>query len=199
VVSDDSRLSRAIIDNRGIRKQEAYREGDTAGKVRIKKILRNNVVITTTEGDELLTVEIKETAIGTASYTGAQYVGSRSVPTLPANGGQQAPARTLSLKLKRDEVAASLADVDKFMEQLRIVPYKTGDQPAGFMIGSITPQNVLRKMGLRSRDVITAINDEAVTGPEQAAGFFERLSQGGEVTINFQRRRRDRQIRLNIE
>jgi type II secretory pathway component PulC len=67
------------------------------------------------------------------------------------------------------------------------------------MIGSITPQNVLRKMGLRSRDVITAINDEAVTGPEQAADFFERLSRGGEVTINFQRRRRDRQIRLNIQ
>ena len=85
------------------------------------------------------------------------------------------------------------------MKQLRITPYKTGDQPAGFMIGSITPQNVLRKMGLRSRDVITSINDEAITGPEQAADFFERLSRGGEVTINFQRRRRNREIRLNIE
>ena len=85
------------------------------------------------------------------------------------------------------------------MKQLRITPYKTGDQPTGFMISNVTPQNVLRKMGLRSRDVITAINDEAINGPEQAAGFFERLSQGGEVTINFQRRRRDRQIRLNID
>jgi len=47
--------------------------------------------------------------------------------------------------------------------------------------------------------VITAINDEAVTGPEQAAGFYETLSRGSEVTINFQRRRRNRQIRLNIE
>ena len=199
VVADDPQWSRAIIDNRKTREQEAYREGDKAGEVRIKKILRNNVVITTAEGDELLTVEIKETAKRPASPTGAQHIGSRSASAPEASGSGQAPARTLSLNLKRDEVAAAFTDIDGFMKELRIVPYKTNDQPSGFMISSITPQNVLRKMGLRSRDVITAINDEAVTGPEQAAGFFERLSQGGEVTINFQRRRRNRQIRLNIQ
>ncbi len=199
VVADDPQWSRAIIDNRKTREQEAYREGDKAGEVRIKKILRNNVVITTAEGDELLTVEIKETAKRPAAYTGAQNVGSRSASAPQASGSGQAPARTLSLNLKRDEVAAAFNDIDGFIKQLRITPYKIGDQPSGFMISSITPQNVLRKMGLRSRDVITAINDEAITGPEQAAGFFERLSQGGEVTINFQRRRRNRQIRLNIE
>jgi general secretion pathway protein C len=199
VVADDPQMSRAIIDNRKTREQEAYREGDKAGEVRIKKILRNNVVITTAEGDELLTVEIKETGKVPAASTGAQQVGSRSAPAPEATASGQAPARALSLNLKRDEVAVAFTDIDGFMKELRIVPYKTGDQPSGFMISRITPQNVLRKMGLRSRDVITAINDEAITGPEQAAGFFERISRGGEVTINFQRRRRDRQIRLNIE
>ena len=89
--------------------------------------------------------------------------------------------------------------MDGFVKELRIVPYSPGDQPSGFMISRITPQNVLRKMGLRSRDAITAINDQAVAGPEQAADFFEKLSRGGEVTINLQRRRRNRQIRLNIQ
>jgi len=199
VVADNPQMSRAIIDNRKTREQEAYREGDKAGEVRIKKILRNNVVITTAEGDELLTVEIKDTTRRSASYSPAQNVGSRSAATPQATDRRQAPARTLSLNLKRDEVTAAFADMDGFMKQLTIAPYKTGDQSSGFMIGSVTPQNVLRKMGLRSRDVITAINDEAITGPEQAADFFERLSQGGEITINFQRRRRNRQIRLNIQ
>ena len=199
VVADDPQMNRAIIDNRKTREQEAYREGDFAGKVRIKKILRNNVVITTTEGDELLTVEIKETGKGPASSPGAQQVASRSASAPQASSSGQAPARTPSLNLKRDEVAAAFTDIEGFIKQLTITPYKTGDQPSGFMISRITPQNVLRKMGLRSRDVITAINDEAITGPEQAADFFEKLSRGGEVTINFQRRRRNRQIRLNIE
>ena len=199
VVADDPQWSRAIIDNRKTREQEAYREGDKAGEVRIKKILRNNVVITTTEGDELLTVEIKETAKRSTSYSAAEYVGSRSASAPLANGSATVPTRTLSLNLKRDEVAAAFTDTDEFIKQLRIIPYNPGDQPSGFMISSIMPQNVLRKMGLRSRDVITGINGEAITGPEQAADFFERLSRGGEVTINFQRRRRNRQIRLNIE
>jgi general secretion pathway protein C len=199
VVADDPRWSRAIIDNLKTREQEAYREGDKAGEVRIKKILRNNVVITTAEGDELLTVEIKETAKGPASYAPSQHVGSQSASAPEASGSARTPTRTLSLNLKRDEVASAVADIDGFIKQLTITPYKSGDQPSGFMIGSITPQNILRKMGLRSRDVITAINDEVITGPEQAADFFERLSRGGEVTINFQRRRRDREIRLNIE
>ena len=198
VVSDDPRLSRAIIDNRSIKKQEAYREGDKAGKVKIKKILRNNVVITTAEGDELLTVEIKESGrIAPAALS--ERLGSQSAAAPQATGSRQAPARTLSLNLKREEVAAAFTDMDGFMKELRIVPYNPGDQPSGFMISRITAQNVLRKMGLRSRDVIVGINGETIASPDQAADFFKKLADGGEVTIEFRRRYRSRQIKLNIE
>ena len=59
VVVDDSKRSIAIIDNRKTREQEAYREVDQANEVRIKKVLRNKVIIVTKEGDKLLTVEIE--------------------------------------------------------------------------------------------------------------------------------------------
>jgi type II secretory pathway component PulC len=54
-------------------------------------------------------------------------------------------------------------------------------------------------MGLRSRDVIVGINGEDIKGPEQAAEFFGKISEGGEITIKLKRRRRTRQINLNIE
>jgi type II secretory pathway component PulC len=54
-------------------------------------------------------------------------------------------------------------------------------------------------MGLRSRDVIVGVNDESITDPAQAADFFQTIAEGGEVTIKLKRRRRTRQIRLNIE
>jgi type II secretion system protein C len=198
VVADNPRLSRAIIDNRSIRKQEAYREGDTAGKVKIKKILRNNVVITTAKGDELLTVEIKETGKSAPSAL-TQRVGSQSSSAQPATGTRQQRARTSAISLKQDEIESSLADLDKLMEQMKISPYKTGDQASGFRLGNVARDSVLRKMGLRSRDVIVGIDDETITGPEQAADFFQRLAGGGEVTIKLKRRRRTRQIKLNIE
>ena len=198
VVADDPRMSRAIIDNRSIRKQEAYREGDSAGKVKIKKILRNNVVITTADGDELLTVEIKESG-KSAAPARSPYIGSQSSSAQQASGTRQQRTRTSSIRLKRDELVDSFADIDGLMEQMKITAYKSGDEAAGFRLGSITRDSVLRKMGLRSRDVIVGIDDETITGPDQASDFFKRLADGGEVTIKLKRRRRTRQIKLNIE
>ena len=172
VVADDPVMSRAIIDNRSIKKQEAYREGDTAGKVKIKKILRNNVVITTAKGDELLTVEIKESAKRSTSYGSAQRVGSQSSSAQRLSGSRRPSARTRSISLNREEVAASLADTEKLLQQMQISPYMFNDEPTGFKIGRIPSQSVLRKMGLRSRDIIMGVNDETITGPEQAADFF---------------------------
>ena len=199
VVADDPVMSRAIIDNRSIRKQEAYREGDKAGKVRIKKILRNNVVITTAKGDELLTVEIKESGKRSTSSPSTRRVGSSSSSKQQTPGSSRSSARTSSISLKRDEVESSLSDIDAMMQQMRLTPYMQGDQPAGFRLGNIQRDSVLRKMGLRSRDVIVGVNDESITDPAQAADFFQTIAEGGEVTIKLKRRRRTRQIRLNIE
>jgi general secretion pathway protein C len=198
VVADDPQLSRAIIYNRRIRKQEAYREGDTAEKVRIKKILRNNVVITTAKGDKLLTVEIKESGKSAVSKQ-TQRLGSQSSSAQRESGSRLPRTRTSSISLKRDEVAASLADIDGLMEQMTLTPHKTGDQASGFRLGNIPRDSVLRKMGLRSRDVIVGIDDETITSPDQASDFFQKIAGGGEVTIKLKRRRRTRQIKLNIE
>jgi general secretion pathway protein C len=199
VVADDPKLSRAIIDNRGIKKQEAYREGDTAGKVRIKKILRNNVVITTAKGDELLTVEVKESSKRATSYSPARQVGSSSFSEQQASVSPRRSARTSSISLKRDEVGVALADIDKLKEQVGLTPYMQGDEPSGFRVGNIAADSVLRKMGLRSRDVIIGVDEESITSPDQASDFFKKLADGGEVTIKLKRRRRTRQIQLNIE
>jgi general secretion pathway protein C len=199
VVADDPVMSRAIIDNRSIKKQEAYREGDTAGKVKIKKILRNNVVITTTKGDELLTVEIKESGRRSIPYPAARQVGTSSSSAQTASGTRRRSARTSSISLKSDEVADSLANVDTLMEQIQLSPYMQGDEPSGFRLGNVPRDSVLRKMGLRSRDVIVGVDEESITSPDQASDFFQKLAEGGEVTIKLKRRRRTRRIQLNIE
>jgi len=206
VVAEDSNLSRAIIDNRKTREQEAYREGDSAGKVKIKKILRNNVIITTAKGDELLTVEIKESAKGSASSVRSKSIGSHASSSPQKSDSAQSNARstrsrarTRSIKLKRDEVEASLANVDDLMEKVNVTPYMQGDQPSGFRISNIPADSVLRKMGLRSRDVIVGVDEDDITGPDQATDFFEKLAAGEEVTIRVKRRRRTRQIKLSIE
>jgi general secretion pathway protein C len=199
VVADDPKLSRAIIDNRKTREQEAYREGDSAGKVKIKKILRNNVVITTSEGDELLTVEIRESAKRSASSKPSKSIGSRPSASQQTPRSRPSKASTRSIKLDRDEVEASLSDIEALEEKVRLTPYMQGNQPSGFRISNIPADSILRKMGLRSRDVIVGVDDDEITSPDQASGFFEKLAAGGDVTIKVKRRRRTRQINLSIE
>ena len=146
----------------------------------------------------MLTVEVKESG-KSALCTQTQNIGNQSSSAQQATATRRQRATTSSIRLKRDEVANSLADIDGLLEQMKIAPYKSGDQAAGFRLVSITRDSVLRKMGLRSRNMIVGIDDETITGPDQASGFFKKLADGGEVTIKLKRRRRTREIKLNIE
>jgi len=191
VVADDPKLSFAFIENRSQRKQQAYREGDNANEVLIKKVLRNKVVITTDKGDKLLTVKIEES---TARQLPGSSPASSQIP------GSTSPfTRHASINLNLEDVGASLADTDQLLEEVDIYPYLQGDQPVGFRISRVPPQSVLRKIGLRNRDVIVGVNNQEITSPEQVVEFLQTLAEGGDVTIKIKRRHRNRQIKLSIE
>jgi general secretion pathway protein C len=174
-LSDNPKLSRAFIDNRSARKQRAYREGERAGRVFIKKIMRNKVIIGTDNGDKLLTVENTETRqMATASSSKQRAVVKASA--LSQTSASRSPgARTRLLSLDREEVESSLADTDQVLQKLKITPYMIADRPSGFRLGNIKADSVLAKVGLRNGVVIQEVNGESITGPDQAAMFFQTL------------------------
>ena len=211
VVAYDATFSRAIVHVTKTREQDAYREGVQAGKATIKKILRNKVIITTDKGDQLLTIDDEDFGKGgkAASKKRGASVGLTAPQTNAGeirsggSGSQLTPRRTRAINLKHEDVAASLADTDQLLQELTISPFMQDDQPAGFIISKIPRGSILTKMGLRNGYVVTQLNDQEITGPDQAVEFFRTLADGGEVTIQVRRsrgvRRRARQINLNIE
>lgn len=200
VVADNAELSRAFIDNRNTQSQKAYYEGDKAGDVVIKKVLRNQVIIGTVQGDKILTLGIEETRH--ASITPSAVQPTFSVPddadAPPTAASTVSRARTRSISLDREEVDASFADTDQILQEVEISPYMIADRPYGFRLGNIEADSVLTKMGLRNGMVITEVNGETVTGPEQAAMFFNTLKEGGDIAIKYRNRRRTMQINLSI-
>jgi general secretion pathway protein C len=181
VVTDDPTKNLAIIYNTDTRQQDPYHEGDAAGEVLIKKVLRENVLITTKHGDKLLTVEIEQTRQPSKTYKMGQL------------------KSTSSIRLDRAEVESPLDDIDQLLEKVTILPFKQDGQAAGFRLSKLPPKNILRKMGLRLRDVIVGVNGEAITDPDQASYVFQKLAQGGEVTLEIKRRGLARRIQLDIE
>lgn len=193
VAGDDAATSFAIIDNNKTRKQEIYHEGDKAGEVLIKKILRNKIIIDAGRGEELLALELEETG--------------KKIEFSPAPQPQVSRRQTASSgearRFDRAEVEASLGNVGQLTQELSISPFMRAGKPSGFRIGRLPAGSILTAMGLRSGDLITGVNDQAITGPEQAAEFFQTLKQGGDVTIKVGKGRgvriRGRLIHLKIE
>ena len=199
VVAYDSRLSRAFIDNRRTRKQEVYGEGDTVGDARIKKVLRNRVIIATKEGDRLLTVQIAVSGNSNETYSAAPQLSSASMPRSQSPGRPLNSARVRHISLNRQEVENSLANVDQVLQELTLTPYMRFQKPAGFRISNLSADSIFKKMGLSSWDVIVGINDQTITSPDQAADFLQTLAEADEVTIRARHRLRTRRIILNFE
>ena len=108
-------------------------------------------------------------------------------------------SRIKHIRLDRDEVESDLADANALMQDVRISPYKRNKKPSGFIISNIPGGSILRKLGLRSRDVIKEVNGQKFSGPDEAIEFFQELATGDDLTIKLRRKRRNRQIKLTRE
>jgi type II secretion system protein C len=195
VAGDDSATSFAIIDSKITGKQEFYHEGDKAGEVLIKKVMRNKVIVDAGRGDEVLTLELEESG---------KKIDLALTPQPPVDLEPEATRRIhQNFQLNRQKVQSSLGNVEQLIQQAGISPYLEGERPAGFTISKVEPDSVFAKMGLGSGDAILAVNDEAITGLEQAGQFVQRLRDGGDVVIKVKKgrgvRSRTRVIRIHIE
>jgi type II secretion system protein C len=187
VVANVSANRFAIIAN--TQGQNFYHEGDTTGGFVIKKILRNNVIITPESGEKLLALKPDDFNLQIASAPSSQ---SLSV----ASNSKISRARFKKVELPREEIIAAFDDIDRLIQEIGTSSYKFG-KLSGFRIGSVPDESILKKIGLRSHDKILALNDKSIEDESEAFEFFERIAGGEKVTIKFRRRNRTRRIELN--
>ena len=159
------------------------------------------MVVATLEGDRLLTAEIMESGKRPADTPRPQPAAGGTPPALGAADSAGREIGVIEARLKRAQVVSGLSQNDHLMQQVRVFPYTDaqGVQQGGFRLSYLMAGNVLVQMGLRSGDVILSLNGEAVAGPDDAAGFFEKLAQGGDITIQALRRGRLVQMQLKID
>jgi type II secretion system protein C len=188
VVADNPTIKSAIVEYN--KDQNIYHEGDTAGNYVIKKILRNNVIITTENGDRLLAVESGH------ADRGKVVLASSSQAAPKAYRRNRSGGRFRTVELPREEIMAAFDDIDQLISKVGTSPYKFG-KLAGFKIDSVSDKSILKKIGLRSHDKILALNGKSIKGEHGAFEFFKQISEGKKVTIKFRRRNRTRRIELN--
>jgi len=187
VVANVSTNRFAIIEN--TQGQNIYHEGDTTGSFVIKKILRNNVIIATNDGDKFLALKSDDFSRQVASTSSSL---SLSVASKPRRSG----VRFKTVELPTEEIMAAFNDIDRLIEEVGTSSYKFG-KLSGFEIGSVSDGSILKKIGLRSHDKILALNEKTIEDESEAFKFFEKIADGEKLTIKFRRRNRTRRIELN--
>jgi general secretion pathway protein C len=191
-VTGKGRRAYAVIEDTKTRKQNLYRIGDTIQDATLKLILRQKVIFSVKDRDEVLGMQ----EAGAAKKSGPSPRVARrgaSPPKLPVSPNPR------QLTLKSDQIQNALENLDQLMEQARIRPHIEDGKASGISITGIKPNTVFRKMRLRNGDIITGINGTPIESVEDAMQLFGDLSSAPEVQLEIKRRGRKRVLNYKIE
>jgi general secretion pathway protein C len=181
-VTGNTQQSYAVIEDTQKREQNLYRVGDSVQDATVKAILRAKVVLSVNGQDEVLAME--EMQEGGPSRS----IASRGRP--PAAAG---PSRAQRVSLRRNMIDQAIQDVGKLATEIRIQPSENG-----LSLSNIKPNSIFRRMGLRNGDVLRSVDGQEIRSVDDALRLYESLKKSDNVTVELQRRGRNRTINYNI-
>lgn len=191
-VTGQDRRAYAVIEDTKTRQQNLYRIGDSIQNATVKLILRQKVVLSVNDRDEVLGME----EIGAAKTDRQRPRVARraaSPPKLPVSSYPR------QLTLRSDQIESALENLDQLMNQARIRPHIEEGKAAGISITGIKPNTIFRRMRLRNGDIITGVNGTPIETVEDAMKIFGDLSSASEVQVEIKRRGRKRVLDYKIE
>ena len=188
-VSRQNGAAYAVIEDTKTREQNLYRTGDSIQNATVKMILREKVVLTVNDSDEILTMEDIAANKKTARSSRSTMPGSR----LPVSSYAR------KITLNRENIESALENIGDLMDQATIRPHIEDGRPAGISITGIRPNAIFRKMRLRNGDVITGVNGRPIETVDDAVSVFEDLTTSPEIKVDIKRRGRNQTLDYRIE
>ena len=204
-ISADDGPAYAVIEDPKLRQQDLYRAGDVIQGAQVKMILREKVVLSVNNRDEVLLME-ENGRTGTASEPIRTIQPPKPNPVQPPlpetetesdAGDDRMPVQRVTLDAQ--SLAAMTENPDEMLNQVRFRVHTEENQPAGLLLTGIRPDSVLRKMGLRSGDLITASDEGAVDSPEALTAVVERLSSASTLSLELRRRGKPTSLEITVK
>ncbi len=92
-----------------------------------------------------------------------------------------------------------LDDLGALTRQARVIPHYRQGKPKGFKMVGVRPNSLYTHLGLRSGDILKAVNGEEVSSPTKALELYEKLKTSDSVTLEIERRGRQTTFEYNIK
>jgi type II secretory pathway component PulC len=189
VIASESQLDSAILEVTATRDQQILREKQRIGNAVVELILRNLVVVQTDDGRRWRLNAAEEAA-------GGPKLRPEAVANLAEASDYKAAADTLNVP--RDEVPTSPLEIRNSVGDIRLSPQMVDGKVGGVSVGRLSTQNLLTRIGLRTADVIKGMDDMEFASAEDLNVLFDRLAQGGDMTLLVERRGRVQTLKIDI-
>ena len=92
-----------------------------------------------------------------------------------------------------------VGNINTLFRQINIVPVFRHKKAIGYRINYIAPNSVLRKIGLRTGDIVVSINGEATTSPQKIMSLYSQIGSMTNVNLDIIRNGRKKTIFVDIK
>ncbi|MCP4683580.1 MAG: PDZ domain-containing protein [Desulfobacterales bacterium] len=164
-VTGDDKDAYAVIKEKGNKKQDLYRVGDSIEKAVVKKILRGKVVLNFKGRDEILIMEEPRSS----------QASKRHSPGPTATGS--------SITLKRSDMRGPLKNINRLLSEVKIRPHLKSGKADGVSLSGIKGGSVFSKMGLVNGDIVREIDGIAIRSPDDIMRLYKQLKFGSRVSL----------------
>ncbi len=124
-------------------------------------------------------------------------------PTDGAGGDEVAQGVTKTgaydYTIDRKMIDKQLADLPTLQSQARVVPHYKDNAYQGFKLVGVRPGSLYRAIGIRSGDVITAVNGNKIDSPNKALELFEQLKSSSNISVEIERRGQPKTLGYTIQ
>jgi general secretion pathway protein C len=172
----------AVIEDPTTREQDLYKVGDTVqGEARITKVARCRVVFQRDGEKEVLECIEPDERRPPASARSPR----RS--SRPSGKGIRKVSDDKYL-IDEERVDSALANVNKLMTQIRVVPHFKKGGPQGYRVFAVRPHSIFAKLGLKNGDIIRSINGREILTPAEAFQAYRELRDARNLDLQIVRR-----------
>jgi general secretion pathway protein C len=174
-----------IADPQGV--DRAYRVGDALpGDARLEAIHAGRVLLSRNGVDEALSLPRADAGARQAPAAAARRV-PPAAPVGGIGGAFVSPVISPGVPVMESQRALAGVDLETLAKQVNVLPVLENGRFAGVRLSVGRDSDLLARSGLRSSDVITAVNGIPLDGPQRQQELLDSLGSSRQVTLTVRR------------
>jgi len=182
----------AVIEDLDTHEQDLYQVGDTVHQeAQIVKVSRCQVVLKRDGAAEVLECPEPDERQRPAPKNAVRHARRRP------DAGIKKVSNNKYL-IDEERVESALANVNRLMTQIRVVPNFRGGKQQGWKVFAVRPRSIFAEIGLKNGDILKSVNGRDISSMTKAYEVFQDLREMSNLDLEISRKGRQQTLNYQI-